>query len=70
MPGSTSSLDDLTPATVSPRRYRWVVLLILVILALVLIIVSIVRNELKVLELNKQQSSMLRRICEATVSDC
>lgn len=70
MSSPQGSSVDLSPHEQCPGRYKLVSLLVLIVLAIILIIVSIVRNEQKVISLDAQQSLMLKKICEATVSNC
>lgn len=70
MSSPLGSSIDLTQQQRPAKKYKLPAILVLIVLAIILIIVSIVRNEIKVVNLDSQQSSMLRKICEATVTNC
>lgn len=69
MESPAGSTLELVPRA-SPRAKMLIVTMCLLITAILLIAVSIIRNEQRVVTLDIQQSDMLKRICEATVSGC
>lgn len=64
--GSTIDLN----ARPTPRVRTLLVILALLVLAITLVIVSIIRNELRVVQMSQREATMLRKICEATVTNC
>lgn len=69
MDSPTGSSVNITSRQ-SAKLRSLVITIILLVTAIFLIIASIVRGELRVVQLSQEQSIMLKRICEATVSKC
>lgn len=69
MESPTGSVQELIPR-MSPRTKMLIATMCLLIFSIMLIVISIIRNEQRVIALDTQQSIMLKRICEATVTGC